>query len=215
LRKKVDTIISGLDNLENKSKVKKEKKRRSPPETHDGDQMEEECNGTTNEEDPNVIYTFRIGAAMTCFNEFEEQLEVEINKQIDSKKPSQQWFFRKKKGLPHCLVKKCHGIDDISNEPKVLLLCAYTESIRLDSSEIIPFIDLIKRHKNPDKILYVIFRFGEDAIEATIPDPQDEKKSLVAKDLVYNFHFYPKIGLLDTHSSQTSIGNLFQLIKEN
>jgi len=192
---KVNSIILSLDSLG---------KREGETGDTGGEKMDEE----KKDKDSHVIFSLRVGAAFNTFPQFEEQLEAEINRKIEAK--NQGWF---KKKMPLCSVKKVSGLDDISKEPNLVLLCAYTESIRLDSSEIIPFINIIKTTKNPKFMLYCLFRFGDSSQEATIPDPNDEQKSLVSRDLVYNFHFYPSTGLIETTSTVTCCNNLFHLIK--
>jgi len=204
---KIDSIMSTLEDLKNLhlKSGNRDKMEEEYRESYDPKNDIESCS------DSNVIFSIRIGGAINCFPQFEEQLEEEINKKIETK--NQSWNLFKKK-MPNYTVKKISGLDEIGQNPPIVLLCAYTESIRLDSSEIVPFIDLIKNSKNPKYMLYVIFRFGDSAQEATIPDPNDEQKSLVSRELVYNFHFYAQNGLIQTSSTIMSCNNLFQLLRD-
>jgi len=97
---------------------------------------------------------------------FKETGEYLTYTTIRKKNTINRWFS----SCPSVEVTSVKALNEIAEGAKLVILCAFTPSVRVEADTVLPYYKLVSENIKC-KAMCVVFRYGESAAEAKITDP--------------------------------------------
>jgi len=134
-------------------------------------EIDEKSNVVSNKQkNLQYIYTFRTETARSAYPQFEQDLQIELQKELKKQNPSKPFSFSIfKQEQTDYEVKNVQSINEIDkNNAKILLLCSFASASRVEGETVAPYYNLFQKELPNSKILCSVFRFGTNAAPAKI-----------------------------------------------